>query len=135
MHDLIRITPDKEKAKSILKMVDSTLEMIAQINKKFSSNIAKEYYDVIRELTTIILLLDGFKTIGEGAHKRLIEYLSKNYKTFSNYEISIIDDLRITRNKIAYDGFFVPEDYINRKINIINSIIKKLKSVIKKKLF
>ena len=49
--NLIKITPDKEKAKSILKMVEKTLEMINSLDiNKFPSNITKEYYEVIREL-------------------------------------------------------------------------------------
>jgi len=135
MEELIKITPNKEKAKSILKMTDTTLEMIKNIDiDKFPSNLAKEYYDVIRELLTIILLLDGYKTYGEGAHKKLIEYLEKNYKEFSRDEISLIDDLRIVRNKIAYDGFFVEKDYIARKLKDIKEIIEKLKKIINKKL-
>lgn len=70
---LIKVTPDKEKAQSILKMVDSTIEMIEVIDiTKFSSIVTKEYYDVIRELMSVILLLDGYKTYGERAHKKLI---------------------------------------------------------------
>ena len=132
---LIKVTPDKEKAKSILKMVDTTIEMIKVIDiTKFSSNITKEYYDVIRELISVVLLLDGYKTYGEGAHKKLIEYLQTKNIGFSEYEILLIDDLRITRNKVAYDGFFVERDYIERKIRDIQKIIAKLKDIIKKKL-
>lgn len=134
MEELIRVTPDKEKAQSILKMVETTLEMIKLIDKtKFPSNITKEYYEVIRELTSIILLLDGCKAIGEKAHKRQIEYLEANYKEFSKAEITLIDDLRITRNKIAYEGFFVKESYIDRKLADILKIIGKLKRLINKK--
>ena len=133
--DLISITPNKEKARSILKMVEITLEMIKQIDKsKFPSNIAKEYYEIVRELMSIILLLDGYKTMGEGAHKRQIEYLEANYKEFSKYEIDFIDDLRVTRNKIAYDGFFVKESYIDRKLNEILKIIDKLNKIVHKKI-
>lgn len=132
---LIKITPNKEKAKSILKMADTTIEMIKIIDiTKFSSNVTKEYYDVIRELISVILLLDGYKTYGEGAHKKLIEYIQTNCKEFNEYEISLIDDLRITRNKVAYDGFFVDKDYIWRKIKDVKIIINKLKNVIREKL-
>ena len=132
---LIKITPNKEKAKSILKMADTTIEMIKIIDiTKFSSNVTKEYYDVIRELVSVILLLDGYKTYGEGAHKKLIEYIQTNCKEFNEYEISLIDDLRITRNKVAYDGFFVDKDYIWRKIKDVKIIINKLKNVIREKL-
>ena len=41
---LVKATPDKEKAKPILKMVDTTIDMIKLIDiTKFSSNITKEY--------------------------------------------------------------------------------------------
>jgi len=134
--DLIKVTPNKEKAKSILKMVETTLEMIKNIDiDNFPSNLTKEYYEVIRELLSVVLLLDGYKTYGEGAHKKLIDYLKANYKEFTQYEISLIDNLRNTRNKIAYDGFFVETDYIKRKEEDISAIIKKLKEIIKKKLY
>lgn len=129
------ITPDKEKAKSIMRMVETTLEMIKTIDiKKYASNVLKEYYDAIREMMTTILLIDGYKTVGEGAHKKLIEYLDKNYDQFTEYEISLLNDLRITRNKISYNGFFITEDYLERKRKDILNIILKLKKVINKKL-
>ena len=133
--NLIKITPNKGKAKSILKMVETSLEMVKQIDMvKFTSNVTKEYYEIIRELMTLILLLDGYKTFGEGAHKRLIEYLEENYKQFNGYEISLINSLRITRNKISYDGFFVEESYIERKLKDILNIIDKLKEIVKEKI-
>jgi|SRR3989344_7873201 len=133
--ELIKVMPNKEKAKSILKMVETTLEMVKNIDiNKFPSNLTKEYYDIIRELLSVILLLDGYKTYGEGAHKKLIDYLNMNYKEFNRSEIYLIDDLRNTRNKITYDGFFVDKNYIERKIRTIKEIIEKLKIIIKKKL-
>lgn len=133
--NLIRVTPNKEKAKSILKMVKTTLEMVKQIDKnKFPSNIIKEYYEIIRELISIILLLDGYKIIGDWAHKRQIEYIEINYNEFNKNEILLMDNLRITRNKIAYDGFFVKENYIKRELDGIYRVIEKLKEIINNKL-
>ncbi len=132
---IIKTAPDREKAKSILKMVETTLEMIDTIDpKKFTSHVVKEYYEVIRELITVILLLDGYKTHGEGAHKKLIEYMEKNYAEFRGHEISLIDDLRLIRNKIAYNGFFVTNDYLDRKRQEILTLIDKLRIIIYKKL-
>jgi hypothetical protein len=132
---IIKTTPDREKAKSILKMVETTMEMICAIDsKKYPSNVIKEYYEVIRELITVILLLDGYKTQGEGAHKKLVEYLAKNYPEFKGHEISLINDLRLTRNRIAYNGFFVNDEYLERKMKEILAIIEKLRVLIYKKL-
>lgn len=80
---------------------------------------------------SIILLLDGFKTEGEGAHKALIGYMQKNYSQLSEYDISVIDEMRTVRNRIAYDGFFVTNDYLMRRLKPINTIIRKLMSIVK----
>lgn len=132
---LIKTFPDREKAKSILKMVETTLEMIDTIDsKKYPSNVLKEYYEIIRELITIVLLMDGYKTQGEGAHKKLIEYMDKNYSEFTGHEIALMDELRLIRNRISYDGFFVTEEYPERKKKDILAIIQKLKLFIHKKI-
>ena len=128
---LMKITPDKEKARSIFKMAECTLEMVKSIDKnKFPSNVTKEYYDIIRELTSIILLLDGYRTIGDSAHKNQIDYLEVNYREFNGAEIALMDELRITRNKISYNGFFVKDDYIERKARDIQIVIEKLRKII-----
>lgn len=132
---LIRTDVDQERAKSILRMVEQTLLMVSEIDfKQFSSNVSKEYYEIIRELMSVVLLLDGFKTIGDGAHKEIIEYVSKNYSQFSSQEMELIDELRITRNKIAYEGFFVNSDYLNRNISLIKEIIEKFKILVQEKM-
>jgi len=134
MEGLIKITPDKNKAASIFKMLDKTLEMIKTIDiDKFPSNVTKEYYNIIRELISVIALLDGYKTYGEGAHKSLIDYVEKNKKEVTSYEISLINELRITRNKIEYDGFFVEKIYIERRLEDILILVEKLKKIIKEK--
>ena len=133
--ELIRVTPNRMKAKSILRMVDNTLRMIDELDEsRFPSNIAKEYYEAIRELASIIMLLDGYKIRGEGVHKRLFEYVGKNYVEFKESEIALMGELRILRNRIAYDGFFVKEDYIQRKKDVILELVGKMKSVIEKRI-
>ncbi len=116
-------------------MVDTTLEMISAIDKdKYPSNVTKEYYEVVRELLSILLLLDGYKTYGEGAHKRLIDYIQVNYQEFTQKDLVLIDELRNIRNRIAYDGFFVEKDYIDRKFVSINKVLDKLKTLVAEKL-
>ena len=48
-----------------MKMADTTLELVKTVDAdRFGSNVLKDYYDVIRELLSITLLLDGLKTQG-----------------------------------------------------------------------
>ena len=129
---LIRTTKDKERVKSILEIVELIEKRISKEDKsKFSPLILSDYYEIIKELMTAVLLRDGFKTL---SHKELIEYLELKYKEFNKSEILEIDKLRITRNRIVYEGFKIPQNYLTDYEFVFRLIIKKLKLLIKNKL-
>lgn len=131
---IIKITPDKEKAKSMLRLIENREEFISSINiEKFSTIATENYYEIIKELAATLLLLDGFKTTGENAHKELIYYLS-NYKELSEYEISLMNDLRIKRNKSSYEGKQIDKEYLQNKKDKLLNVIDKLKKLIKSQL-
>jgi len=130
--DLIKITSDKERAISILKMISLLEERIKTQNKsKMAVLIVSDYYEIIKELITAILLVDGYKTLN---HKDLIDYLKERYSQFDANEISILDDLRILRNRITYEGFLIEASYLNRNESLFKNIINKLKSILNIKL-
>ncbi len=130
--DLIKITPDKEKARSILKMISLIEERIKKQEKeRMAALIIADYYEIIKELATAILLIDGYKTL---SHKDLIDYLEENYKEFSTHEISVLNDLRVLRNRIAYEGFFVDPSYLDRNESLFKTMIQKLRNLTEKKL-
>ena len=132
---IIKTNPDKIKVQSILKMVDKTLLMINSIDYNvFPSNVLQQYYDVLRELMSIIMLLDGFKTKGEGAHKEIIEYIGKNYSSVTQGQIMFLDELRVLRNRISYDGFFIESDFVKRKNEDIIELVRLFKEIIDKKM-
>lgn len=127
MHDIILITPDPERAKSMLNTSKTTLKRLKSTDQlEFPSDTAKDYYDCIRELMTAIMLLDGKKAIGEYAHKRTIEYIAKNHSILTRHEADTIDRLRIIRNDIAYEGKTVDQDYIIRNQMLFNMALEKL---------
>jgi hypothetical protein len=130
--DLIKITPDKERARSILKMVELIEERIKGQDKiKMGALIIADYYEILKELITAVLLTDGYKTL---SHKDLIEYLEEKYKEFSSYEISFLDNLRVLRNRISYEGFFIEPSYLKRNEGLLKSLAEKLKVIIRGKL-
>ncbi len=132
--NIIRITPDLERTKSIIKMAEANIQRIKETDaSRFASGITKDYYDVIRELISAIMLADGYKTYGEGAHKSAIGLVCQKYE-LKEHETRMIEDLRILRNKISYDGYFVDEDYLNRNSIRISDIIKKLRKIANKKI-
>jgi|SRR3989344_6768680 len=129
--DIIKITPDKNKAKSILKMVEVREKRIQETKSdQFSSLLVEDFYEIIKELATAVINLNGYKTL---SHKILFEKLIED-KIFSQNEIEIIEDLRRTRNKIVYDGFFVKEHYLIDREKIINSISDRLKKIVREKI-
>ena len=138
--EVIRITPDRERAKSLLETVAVRLDAIKLLqradSRKFSSKIVEEYYESILELITAIMSIDGFKTRSDapGSHIAAIEYLRESYKELEESETGLIDDLRKKRVGITYYGRHVREDYIESNKVEIERIIEKLRLLVRKKL-
>ena len=99
--------------------------------KKFFPLILADYYEIMKELITSLLLCDGFKSTG---HRELVEYLKKNYLKFSVQDMLIVDKLRVLRNKSVYEGFKIPIDYLVNNEIYFKKIINKLKLLVKDKL-
>jgi len=131
---IMKIAPDKEKARSIANLVLSREKFTKTINIEDFPTIASEnYYEIIKELIAAILLTDGIKSFGENAHKDLIDYLS-NYEGFNQVEISLMQDLRIKRNQSSYEGKEIHRDYLKDRLERLKNIIEKLKEILEKKL-
>lgn len=129
--ELIRVTRDKEKARSILKMASLIEERIKMQDKeKMAVLIITDYYEIIKELLTAVLLMDGYKTL---SHKELVDYVKENSE-FTEHEISNLNDLRVLRNRITYEEFLIEPSFLNRNEEFFKKIIQKLKKIIGKKL-
>lgn len=130
--EMIKVTPNKEKVKSILKMTTLIEERIkTQDRERMTALIITDYYEIIKELITALLLTKGHKTL---SHKDLIDYLKERHKEFDEKEISVLDGLRVLRNRVAYEGFFVNPSYLGRNESLFKTIILKIKGLIKKSL-
>jgi len=131
---LIRITPDIERAKSLLRMAEKREESLKELRQRinFLTIIAEMYYEIVKELVTSLLFIDGLKAVGEYAHKEAIDYLS-NYD-FSPEDISLLHDLRIRRNKSMYEGKQINPSYLENNEKNIVGLIKKLKTLLKSKI-
>ena len=131
MENLIKITLDKERARSLAKLARLRYEKIKTFDEeKDSSLIAEGYYEVSKELMTAILFIDGYKTL---SHKDLIEYLGINFKDhFSYSDISLFDQLRKLRNSVVYYGVFVEPSYVKRNKAHISQLISKLFKICEK---
>ncbi|MAF36500.1 hypothetical protein CL622_05280 [archaeon] len=130
--ELITVSPNEARVRSIVEMVVLREKRI-QVNDKdeFTSLNVEDYYEIIKELTTAIINLDGYKTL---SHKALFTYLKDHYLEFSSADHILIDELRKTRNKIAYEGFFIKSWYLRKNDIYIKQIVQKLRAIIKQKM-
>lgn len=127
-----KIEPDKDKAKSLLKMAMLRYEFWSTVkfDKKYTSIAVDGYYEIIKEMLTALLYTAGFKSDN---HECLISFLKKHYPKLS-YEIGIIYQLKGIRNDIDYRGFFVNAEYLEMNKLELKHIIEILKEEIEEKL-
>jgi hypothetical protein len=121
-----KIRPDGEKAKSLLKVAELH-EKRARMTPlpEMATLLVEEYYEIIKELVTAIMSCDGWKTTG---HELLVGYLAEFYPEFNHAEISLIDQLRVMRNDIAYRGAMIDPEYLEQNRKSILAVIAKLKN-------
>src|SRR3989344_5297695 len=131
-NEINKVVKDKEKAMSLLKLIELREKNIKNLEKEeFATLIVEGYYEIIKELITAIMSVDGYKTL---SHELLVGYIAKFYKEFSMFEINTMDQLRKTRNDIAYRGIIINMDYLERNEKPILKIIRALKEKVKSKI-
>lgn len=131
MDEVFRISRDRERAKDLFDMAKDRLELIKLLPKDRIYKIIEEYYEIIKELLTATMYLDGYKTL---SHIKLIEYFSTNYEELNQTEIHLIDSLRKFRIGIMYYGKRISEDFLINNKDDIKSIINILTKFVEKKL-
>ena len=131
MAKIIEIKPDKEEARALKKMANQTLSRIAETDKKkFSTQVVKDYYDVIHYLLEATSVASGKKVKGRGAHAELISLICEKHDLNTEIE-TFLQNLRKFRNRIAYEGFSMEADYLKRNENKMEKVIDKLNSALK----
>ena len=124
--------PDVEKAKALAKMVELREARTEQTpSPQFATLLVEDYYEMIKELITAIMSVDGWKTV---SHELLIGYLAKFYEEFNTAEITLIDQLRVMRNDINYRGVEIKPEFVERNQQGILAIIRKLKHVLNQRI-
>jgi hypothetical protein len=129
--EIFKIRKDKERAKDLLKMARERLELLKLIPRDKAYKIVEEYYEIIKELLTAIMYLDGYKTL---SHMKLIEYFSSKYRQLNTKEIRLVDTLRKFRISIVYYGKRISQDFLLNNEDTIKKIIKVLLRVTERKI-
>ncbi len=127
------IKPDMQMASAILRMIEVRMKALEELknNPEFVSLVVEDYYEILKEAITALMAIDGYKTL---SHEVLIAYLKEFYPQFSGAEIGLADQLRQTRNKIAYKGFFVAPEFVERNDAKMRELVIKITNILREKL-
>lgn len=125
-----KVEPDRQKIVSIVKMCNVRLKVVEQIalDAETASVIAEDYYEIIKELLTALLLKDGLKSDN---HECLIRFFKVRFPEYE-YETETIFKLKDVRNRVSYDGIFVDKSYIEMNKLEFKHIIELLRGLLEK---
>ena len=129
--EIFRITPDKDRAEDLFKMAKKRLKFIKIVPSGMEYKIVEEYYEIIKELITALMYIDGYKTL---SHMKLIEYLQEHYD-IPKEDIRLIDNLRKFRIGIVYYGKKIQKDFLINYEEKIKKVISILFDLVEKKLY
>ena len=128
-NNIRRIEPDYERAKSILKMCYIRKMSMPGPNDDNAFIIIESYYEIVKELLTATMALDGLKS---NNHECLVRFFETKFKL--EYEASIIQNLKNLRNRIQYEGYMPKKEFIERNKLELDHIIKLIRDKISESL-
>lgn len=129
--EIFKISKDRDRAKDLFDMAKDRLSLLKIIPKNKTYKIIEEYYEVIKEILTAIMYIDGYKTL---SHIKLIEYFDLNYKKLNKDQIRLLDQLRRFRIGIVYYGRKIRKEFLDNYEKDIREIIKILSNFLEVKL-
>ena len=116
------------EAEKALRGLNKRVEMMG-IDEDNANSIVKDCYDIIMGFIRAKLLLTGYCSAGQFAHEAEISYLKKY--TFSDNEVSFINDLRYFRNSVTYYGKLLSVEYGKQVVEFTKKIYPTLKELVK----
>lgn len=130
--EIFKVSPDKQMAKALLKMMDVRIKALAlKDRKEFASLVVEDYYEIMKEGITALMAIDGYKTL---SHEVLVGYMKEFFPEFTEADIFLMEQLRKLRNKIVYQGFFIQPDYLERTEERMSSIVSRIQRLLEHKL-
>lgn len=121
----IKISPDNEKANSLIETSEERIKQTANINEKNANFIFEDYYSSILELLHAIVLKKGYKINNHICLGYYLRDILKQERSFL-----IFDDLRYKRNSLTYYGIRMEFDVAVQAINKSKELIKEIKKII-----
>ena len=62
-HTALKITPDKEKAASLIETADGRIAASREINEKTANYVFEDYYSSVLELIHALVIIEGYNDL------------------------------------------------------------------------
>jgi len=124
LNDASKITPDREKAKSLREIADERIKQIKEINEKNANFVFEDYYSSIIEIVHSLALVNGYKISNHICLGYYIKDFLKREDLFRMF-----DDSRYKRNSLTYYGKKMDFETAKNAIEKSKKLIKELKSI------
>jgi hypothetical protein len=119
----IKITPDKQKAESLVAMAKARMEYLKtqEINESSAQFIFENYYTSLTEIIHALVVLNGFKINNHLCLGFYLRDVLKREDLFRNF-----DKCRYDRNSVVYYGKYLHFEVAKENINKIIKLIKEI---------
>jgi|SRR3989338_7421720 len=125
----IKITPDKEKAASLIETAEDRIEFsLRELTEKNANYVFEGYYSSILEMLHAIVVLEGYKVNNHICLGYYLRDVLKNDELFRFF-----DDCRFKRNSLVYYGKRMDFEIAKDSIEKAKKLIKELKNIADKK--
>ena len=125
----IKITPDKEKAASLVETAHDRIRFsLKKLSEKNANYVFEGYYSSILEMIHAIVILDGYKVNNHICLGYYLRDILKNDELFR-----IFDDSRFKRNSLVYYGKRMDFETAKDTIKKAKKLIKELKKIFDKR--
>lgn len=125
-YSAMSITPDMRKARALIDMADSRIEMIREVTDKpeYSSVIFENYYSSAMEYVQAVAIANGLKIVNHICLGYFLRDMLGKPKFFR-----IFDRCRRDRNSIVYYGKQLPHDIAMLRIKWLCLFINQMKQI------
>jgi uncharacterized protein (UPF0332 family) len=125
----VKITPNREKAKSLIETAEGRLKVISkEINEKTVNYIFEDYYASVSEVLHALVILEGYRVDN---HICLGYYLRDILKKENLYRL--FDDCRFKRNSLVYYGRRMDFETAKDATKKAEKLFKELKMILEEK--
>lgn len=123
----IKITPDKEKAASLMETSEERIKYsLRELTEKNANYVFEDYYSSVLELLHALVLLNGFKVSNHICLGYYLKDVLKRDEMFRQF-----DDCRYKRNSLVYYGKRMDFETAKNSIDKAKKLFEELKILIK----